>query len=152
MHDYLQSAIHCRVNFVDQIFRLRKVVELHWGQWQFSPAEDAVLYVRFLFRKKKRSRYVVTHHSFLPEAFPPPCFHRGNAVSWFCDAVAVPSVKWGHSTAACCVVSSGSWKWAGFCGLLDHAQHLAGSIPKSWWVWGLLALAHWCVEHGSWNI
>lgn len=29
MHNYLQSAIHGGVNFVDQIFKLCKVVELH---------------------------------------------------------------------------------------------------------------------------
>lgn len=57
MRNYLQSAIHGGVNFVDQIFKLCKVVELHWGQWQFSPAEDVMLHVQFLFHKRENIWY-----------------------------------------------------------------------------------------------
>lgn len=39
MCNYLQSAFRCSINFGHQIFKLCDVVELHWSQWQFSPAE-----------------------------------------------------------------------------------------------------------------
>lgn len=79
-----------------------------------------MLYVRFLFRKKRR-KYVVAHPSFLPAALPLLCVHRGNAVSCFCDVVVVPSVKWAHGTAG---LGPGGCLLCGFMGFLKVSRFL----------------------------